>query len=180
MLGAAKGMIKEAFAAIVRVVLIFLVLTIAVDASTRMYYSYMPINRWMDFTGIKIIQEGEEPYVVITRRSVSPTVSMFHRTLLIKWPEDRRGCTMSTTVVADDPDTTTVTVPLDRMLSVNCPDVLGKGKTNAILQVSYLFDFPYGVKRMVVRYSDKFSIWYDGTNYHVGTPLSNDELANAH
>lgn len=177
MLGSAKGMVKEIVAAAVRVALIFLVLTIGVDATTRMYYSYMPITTWLDFTGIKIVQEDGEPYVVITRRAVNPTVSVFHRTLLIRWPEDRRGCTMTTTVVADDPDTTTVSAPLDRMLSPNCPDVLGKGPTNAVLQVSYLFDFPYGVKRMVVRYSDKFSIRYDGTNYQVGPPLTDAQLA---
>lgn len=177
MLVAARNALREFTSAVIRVVMIFLVLSIGLDSMTRIYYSYMPISTWMKFAGVDVVQHQDEPYVIINRQSMSPTVSTFHRTLLILWPDNRRTCTVSTTVVTDDTDTTTVSSPLDRMLSANCPDAVGKGSTNAILQVSYLFDFPYGVKRMVVRYSPKFSLSYDGTNYKVGPPLSDTALA---
>lgn len=176
MLATVKLWAHEALLTFVRVALIFMVLSIGLDSLTRIYYSYMPITTWMKFESVEVVQR-DEPYVILTRYPVGSSISLFHRTLLIRYPDERRGCGASTTAVLDDTSVAQVVVPLDHMLSAACPDVIGTMKTNAVLQVSYIFDFPYGVKRSIIKSSSKFSISYDGTNYHVGPPLTDAQLA---
>ncbi len=177
MLVATKTLARDFIAAVVRVVLLFLVLSIALDSMTRVYYSYMPITTWMNFESVRVEQRSTEPYVIIKRQPKGSLVAIAHRTLLVSYPEQLRGCSIATQAVLDDTGDDTVVVQLDHLLNTACPDVLGPLKTNATLQVSYIFDFPYGVKRSIVRQSNRFSIWHDGTNYHIGPPLTRNEMA---
>lgn len=153
--------LAEMFAMLARILFIFLSLTIATDCIIRLYYSYMPIETWMEFKDVRVEDHDGEAVAVITRTATRKSVSLFHRTLIIKYPEEKRDCTYAAVAVIDDLTTDTVTVPLARMLSPSCPDTIGIKPVNAVLQVSYVFDFPYGVKRFAVRYSNQFTMVYD-------------------
>lgn len=172
-----KEIFNAVMATFIRIGFIFVILSITVDSMTRIYFSYMPLDTWIDFQSVTVTNDRDQPVVVVTRKAVSRSISVFHRTLLIRYPEERRGCTNSTVTILDDPTITSVVVPLDRILSDNCAKILGDKPTNAMLQVSYIFEFPYGVKRATTRYSNQFSIYYDGKGYHVAKPLSDDELS---
>jgi hypothetical protein len=165
-----RNKIKDTFTAIARILFLFLILCIGLDSMTRLYYSYAPISIWMNFRKIEVKMINGEAVAIITRQVKTQSISVFHRTLLIRYPEERTGCTTSQVTIVDDPRESSIVVPLESMLSINCPDVL-KGKTvDAVLQATYVFDFPYGVKRLTVRYSDRFSLSHDG-HYKVGSPL---------
>jgi len=168
MIKSAKRGAQGFTASLARIVLIFLLLSIGLDSLTRMYYSYMPVDHWMDFRSVNVGQVEGEAMAIIDRKPYSPAVSIFHRTLLIRYPQERRGCTNTTITIVEDNGVDKIMVPLSRMLASSCPDVL-TGKVDAVLQVSYIFEFPYGVKRFAVRYSNRFSLSWDG-RYIVGPP----------
>lgn len=176
MLSYIRDVFNTVMATLIRIGFIFILLSITVDSMTRIYFSYMPLDTWIDFQDVTVTNDRDQPVVVVTRKAVSRSISVFHRTLLIRYPEERRGCTNSTVTLLDDPTITSVVVPLDRILSDNCGAILGDKPTNAVLQVSYIFEFPYGVKRATTRYSNQFSISHDEKGYHVAKPLSQDEL----
>lgn len=166
----AKRTIRETVTAIARIVIIFLILSIGFDATIRIYYAYMPIETWMSFQSVAVKMQDGEAVAVINRRPRSQQLSTFLRTLLIHAPDEGRGCTDSTVVIVDNPAVGEVVAPLDRLLSDTCPDVLGSKTIDAVLQVSYVFEFPYGTKRLVVRYSNHFTLKYEGGKYIVGSP----------
>lgn len=162
--------VQNLFAAVTRVVLIFLLLSIGFDSMTRIYYSYMPVETWMDFQSVTVQQSAGEAVAILRRNPKGQTLSVFHRTLLIRYPEERRGCTNSTVTIIEDPTVPVVVVPLERLLSATCPDLIGPNQVDAVLQISYIFEFPYGVKRLAVRLSNRFSLQYQNGKYVVGQP----------
>lgn len=174
-----KTLLRQFTATIFRVLFIFLVLCISVDSITRLTYSYMPITFWMDFQSVHAEMLNGEAVVKITRKPNRLAISTFHRTLLVRYPDERRLCTASTITITEDPSVQTIIIPMRRMLSDNCAISLGVFPVDAILQVSYIFDFPFGVKRLAVRYSNRFSLGYDG-EYKIGPPRFRDtsEIAN--
>lgn len=164
-----KTLSRQFTATILRVLFIFLVLCIGVDSITRLMYSYMPLSTWMDFQSVKVEMVNGEAMAVITRKPNRLAISTFHRTLLVRYPDERRLCTATTVTITQDPEVTIIMVPMRRMLADNCAVSIGTDPVDAVLQVSYIFDFPYGVKRLATRYSNRFSLTYNG-EYKVGPP----------
>lgn len=162
--------VRNMFAATTRVILIFLLLSIGLDAMTRIYYSYMPIETWMDFTSLEVKMLNGEAVGIVGRRPKGQSLSIFHRTLLIRYPDEVRGCTNSTVTIIEDQTAASVVIPISRMLSPTCPEVLHGEKVDAVLQAAYIFEFPYGVKRLAVKLSNRFSIQYIGDRYVIGAP----------
>ena len=167
-----KSAVTEAMAALARIMLIFAILVLLFDSMTRLFYSYMPIETWIDFRRVEVKNIEGEAYVVIERVPVGRQIAMFHRSLVIRYPENERGCTASLMVVLDNPNDATLIVPMKRVVSENCPDVLAGRRVEGQLQVSYIFEFPYGVKRTATRYSDAFSLQYERGRYVSGPPIS--------
>lgn len=159
-------------AAILRIMLIFVIMLVGVDSMSRVYYSYMPISTWVNFKSVEVKDVNGEATVFIERIPVGPQVAVFHRTLIIMYPENTKGCTASILTVLDNPSTETLVAPLRRVLSPTCPDFLGSKVINGVLQVSYIFDFPFGVKRTATRYSNRFSLSYAGGSYRLGEALT--------
>ncbi len=162
-----KTIFNDIFTATMRVIVIFLILSIGFDAMTRIYYSYMPVEEWMDFKSVLVEERNDEAIAIIKRRPHQKTIAVFHRTLLIRYPDERRGCTNSTVTIIDDPAIDTIIVPIWRMLDDSCPAVMGGKPIEGVLQVSYIFEFPYGVKRTATRYSNPFWLSYDRGRYIV-------------
>lgn len=173
-----KTLFRQFTALVFRVLFIFLVLCISVDSITRLTYSYMPISAWMDFQNVEVKMVNGEAVVLVTRKPNRLSISTFHRTLLVRYPDERRICTTSTITITEDPSVQTIIIPMRRMLSENCAISLGVAPVDAILQVSYIFDFPFGVKRLAVRYSNRFSLTYNG-EYQVGPPRTSDTSGQA-
>lgn len=151
-----------------RVALIFVILLIAFDSLSRLYYSYMPISTWINFKSVSVTTIDGDPTVIIDRVPVGPQIAVFHRALYITYPSPAKGCTASVMTVMDNPTTDQIVVPLSSILSDTCPTFLGDRKIDGNLQVAYIFDFPFGVKRMSVRHSAPFSLSYAGGKYRLG------------
>ena len=158
-------------AAVLRVAVIFIFLLVGFDSISRLYYSYMPISTWIKFNDLTVRNNEEGvPTIYLERETLGRIVTVFHRTLFILYPENSRACTASVVAVIDSGDKM-VSLPLERAVSESCPQVLKDRTIDAVLQVSYLFDFPFGVKRHAVRYSNRFSVTYDGEKYRIGSPI---------
>lgn len=162
---------REFVGAVMRIGLIFLALTVFVDAVTRIYYSYMPVSHWIDLRSVEVREVNGEAMVRIERETSGPLVSVFHRTLFILYPEVTKGCTASLVAVLGSNEEPVINLPLERVLSPTCPDVLRGQEVQGKLQVSYIFDFPYGVKRTATMYSNHFSLRYSGGSYRVAPIL---------
>lgn len=163
-----NNLIQDAVASFLRVSLIFAFLMVMTDSLTRVYYSYMPIDTWVRFQSITVENRDGEAYAIIRRNVRSPQVATFYRSLIITYPEPTRACTNSLITIIDGPEVE-VAIPMRRLLSATCPDVLQGRKVEGRLQVSYIFDFPYGVKRSVVRYSPTFAMIYSKGVYSVSS-----------
>lgn len=161
----------EFTAAVLRILLVFVILLVAIDSMSRVYYSYMPLSTWVDFRSVTVKMFNGEPTVFIERIPVGPQVAVFHRTLIIRYPDNTKGCTASIVTVLDNPSTEVIVAPLSRIISPTCPEFLGNKVIDGVLQVSYMFDFPFGVKRTATRYSNRFSLSYAGGSYRLGEAL---------
>lgn len=162
----------EFTAALLRVVFIFVFLMVSFDSMTRLYYSYMPISTWIKFNDLTVKNdENGIPTIYVERETVGKVVTVFHRTLFVLYPENTRACTASVIAVIDNPEDRVISLPLERAVSESCPQIMKDRTIDAVLQVSYLFDFPFGVKRHAVRYSNRFSVTHDGERYRIGSPI---------
>lgn len=177
MLERVKTAVREMTAAFARIMVIFAVLVLFFDSMTRLFYSYMPIETWIDFRRVEVVNVRGEAYVVLERVPVGRQIAMFHRSLIIRYPENERGCTASLMVVLDNPSDATITVPLKRLVAPTCPDVLAGRRIEGQLQVSYIFEFPFGVKRTATRYSTSFSLQFEDGKFVSGPPLGMREDA---
>lgn len=166
-----KKSLRAATATFLRIGVIFAFLTVFADSMTRIYYSYMPMETWIGFQSVTVENRDGEAVAIIKRKVKSPRVATFYRSLVITYPQHTRACTSSLLTVLDDLDDEIV-IPMRRLLSATCPDALQGKKAEGRLQVSYIFDFPYGVKRSAVRYSPEFSIFYSRGTYSVSTKRS--------
>lgn len=167
-----KSAMDEITSAFLRVMVIFVFLLVGFDSITRLYYSYMPVGTWIRFNEL-IVKNDENgvPTVYVDRETVERTITVFHRTLFILYQENSRACTASVVAVLDNPNQSAISLPLERAVSETCPDILKDRTIDAVLQISYLMDFPFGVKRQAVRYSNRFSLTHDGKGYRIGPPL---------
>lgn len=152
--------VYDMVAAFTRVLLVFMLLIIGTDAGTRMYYSYMPISQWLDFTGVRVYQEGDEAMIEYARNAKSRQVATYHRSLITFFPTERLTCTKSSVAIMETQLQDKLNFPLSTALSENCPELLDGAKVEGVLRVSYIFDFPYGVKRFAIRYSNPFGLQF--------------------
>ena len=166
--------VKDFVAASLRITIIFTFMLLTFDSLSRVYYTYMPISTWINFRDVSIENRRGEAYVVLERTPVGRQIAMFHRSLVIRYPEPEHGCTASLLTVLDNPSADTLVIPMKRIVSPTCPDVLNGRRVDGMLQVSYIFEFPYGVKRTATRYSKSFSLEYRNGRYVAGKPLSRD------
>lgn len=175
LIGSLKRAVDEMIAAFLRILVIFIFLLVGLDSLSRLYYSYMPVSTWIRFNDLVVRNdENGVPTVYIDRETVENTVTVFHRTLFILYPGNSRACTASVVAVLDNPNKNTISLPLERAVSEVCPSVLKDRTIDAVLQVSYLMDFPFGVKRKAVRYSNRFSLTHVSGEYRIGPPLRID------
>jgi len=173
-LGILNTAVKDFVAASMRILVIFTFMLLTFDSMSRVYYTYMPISTWIDFRKVSVENRHGEAYVILERTPVGRQIAMFHRSLVIRYPESERGCTASLLTVLDNPSADTLLIPMKRIVAQNCPDVLAGRRVDGALQVSYIFEFPYGVKRTATRYSATFSLEYKNGRYLSGNPLSRD------
>lgn len=171
MIGKTKRVAKDIFGAMMRILFIFLILTMGFDSVTRIYYSYMPIERWIDFKSVSVLERHGEPVVVIQRRPHNALTTIFYRSLLIKYPYEKRGCSASALTVLDNPAVEEITIPLKVILSKECKAIIGGMNVNAVLHVSYILEFPYGVRRFSVKNSNMFSIRAVENGYEISAPV---------
>lgn len=167
-----KTLIRDFGTTFLRVAVIFALLITFCDSLTRVYYSYMPISTWITFKSVTVENRGGEAFAVIERKVRGPQIATNHRSLIIRYPESERACTTSTLTVLDNMSDPVIIVPLKRLLSENCPDVIDGRRIEGTLQVSYIFDFPFGVKRSAVRYSNEFGLQYTNGTYVSSPPLA--------
>lgn len=160
-------MCRDLFGAVLRIGLIFLAMTVLFDAVTRVYYSYMPVSHWIDLRSVQVKEVNGEAVAIIERETTGPMVSVFHRTLFVLYPEITKGCTASLVAVLSGDEDNVITIPLNRVLSDSCPDLLAGRRVEGKLQVSYIFDFPYGVKRTATMFSNLFSLEFKDGVYRV-------------
>jgi hypothetical protein len=165
-----KGLLVSGYFTALRIALIFLFLTVFVDSTSRLYYIYSPIDNWIKFQSVSVEMRDGEAVVAIRRTNEQRVVTLFHRVLLISYPEARRTCAASEIAVIDDPEVDVVYIPMRSMLNSDCPVILEDGALEGELQVSYIFSFPYGVVRAAVERSNPFTIEYTNGRYVVSQP----------
>jgi len=163
--------IYKIYYALLRIALIFLVLTLFADSTSRLYYLYSPITNWIDFSSVSVEMHNGQATAVITRTAHQRLVSLFHRTIMISYPENRRICTASSVTVMDTPEEDVIYVPLKKLLKEDCEQALKDGPVEGILQVSYIFNFPYNVIRAAVQHSNPFLIGFKNGDYEVMSPM---------
>ena len=150
----------EIFAAIIRIALVFLLLVVGTDATTRMFYMYMPLDHWLTFSSVRVFQEGETARIEYTRSPNGTQYSVNHRSLLTFYPKDRLTCTKSAISIIEPSLPDTLSFNLKSALADNCEELLDGKPVEGRMRIAYIFEFPFGVKRMAIRYSNPFRLEY--------------------
>lgn len=164
--------VKTITATVIRVAMIFLFLVIASDSLTRMYYSYMPITTWINFVSVEVVQEGDGPVVKIERYPEGEQFATFQRVLSIYLPVRERACGSSIQGVVNETESGYIQVPLSYALSAGCAERLEGRNIEARLQVSYVFEFPFGIRRIATRYSNPFRMTQLNGQFRVDAVLA--------
>lgn len=143
-------------ATVIRVFLIFIFLMLATDSLTRLYYTYMPISTWIDFRGLEVKQNGDEATVFIERYPKEDRMVVVRRVLSVLAPSRGRACGTTIQGVINVAESGIAQVPLSSVLSDDCSERLRGTNVDARLQISYVFEFPFGIQRLVTQWSNPF------------------------
>lgn len=162
-----KSFSKSFLAAVLRVIIIFILLTIASDSLSTLWYTYAPMRTWLDFRSVQVVEEDGEAMVKIDRSPTGSHLSIVERVLFVFSPTITRVCSVSSAAVVDEATTGLVRVPLGEVLSRNCPDLMPKRQIEGSVQISYILNFPRGVQRVTTKHSNKFFLSYAGGRFVV-------------
>ena len=160
-------------AAFVRVALIFTFLVIATDSMSRLYYTYMPISTWMDFRSVEVLQEGDRAVVRIERYPKEDRMVLVRRVLSILAPVKEKACGSTVQGVVNESEGGFVQTPLSSDVEGDCSSLFQGRAVDTRLQISYVFEFPFGIQRIVTRWSYPFRLTQPNGHFSV-SPLPED------